>query len=116
MTTALRTGRRLVMTSLLIAAAVGCAASGGTDGAGEASCVYLVSYDGRTYSDVANVEFTVGEELGTATIPECDDTPNNPGDTVPERTITAYEVEGMDRAVAIAVGDTAAEAILMQVR
>ncbi|MDO0912230.1 DUF6281 family protein [Streptomyces sp. DT2A-34] len=113
MTTALRTGRRLVMASLLIAAAVGCAGSGG---ASEASCAYLVTYDSRTYLDVANVDFTVGEKLGTATIPECDDTPNTPGDTVPERTITAYEVEGMDPAVTIAVGDTAAEAILMQVR
>lgn len=116
MTTALQAARRLIMTSLLLAAAVGCAESGGTGGTAEALCAYLVTYDGRTYLDVANVDFTVGGELGTATVAACDDTPNDPGDTVPERGITAYEVEGMDPAVAIAVGDTPAEATLMKVR
>ncbi|WP_031477774.1 DUF6281 family protein [Streptomyces bicolor] len=116
MTTALQAGRRLIMTSLLLATAVGCAASGGAGGAAEASCAYLVTYDGRSYLDVANVDFTVGEKLGTATVPGCDDTPNDPGDTVAERRITAYEVEGMDPAVAIAVGDTPAEVTLMKVR
>ncbi|WP_128433345.1 DUF6281 family protein [Streptomyces cyaneus] len=116
MTTALQAGRRLIMTSLLLAAAVGCAESGGTGGSPAASCAYLVTYDGRTYLDVANVDFTVGEKLGTATIPACDDTPNDAGNTVPEGRITAYEVEGTDPAVAIAVGDTPAEATLMKVR
>jgi hypothetical protein len=113
MTTALQAGRRLIMTSLLLAAAAGCTESGG---AAEASCAYLVTYDSRTYLDVANVDFTIGEKLGTATIPACDDTPNDPGGAVPEGRITAYQVEGMDAAVAIAVGDTPAEAILLQVR
>ncbi|MEY9993811.1 hypothetical protein ABIE67_005843 [Streptomyces sp. V4I8] len=116
MTTAPRAGRRLIMTSLLLAAAVGCAETSGTGGAAEALCAYLVTYDSRTYLDVANVEFTVGEKLGTATVPACDDTPNDPGDAVPERGITAYAVEGMDPAVGIAVGDTPAEATLMKVR
>ncbi|KUM74693.1 DUF6281 family protein [Streptomyces curacoi] len=115
MTAAPQTGRRLIMSALLVAAAVGCAQAGGAGGAAEALCAYLVTYDHRTYRDVANVDFTVGEKLGTATIPECDDTPNDPGDTVPERRITAYEVEGMDPAAAIAVGDSPAEAILMKV-
>lgn len=116
MTTALQAGRRLIMTSLLLAAAVGCTESGDAGGAAEASCAYLVTYDSRTYLDVANVDFTVGEKLGAATTLSCDDTPNSPGDTVPERRITAYAVEGMDPAVAIAVGDTPAEATLMKVR
>ncbi|MFE7268954.1 DUF6281 family protein [Streptomyces sp. NPDC057623] len=117
MTNALQDGRRLLVTALLPAAvAVGCAGPADTGGTAEASCAYLVTYDGRTYLDVANVEFTVGEKLGTATIPRCDDTPNDPGDAVPERGITAYAVEGMDPARAIAVGDTPAEATLMKVR
>ena len=116
MTTALQAGRRLITTSLLLAAAVGCAEPDGTGGTAAASCAYLVTYDSRTYLDVANVDFTVGEKLGTATTLACDDTPDSPGDTVPERGITAYEVEGMDPAVAIAVGDTPAGATLMQVR
>lgn len=114
MTTALRAGRRLVMASLLLAAAaVGCAGPGG---AGEASCAYLVTYGSRTYLDIANVDFTVGEKLGTATVATCDDTPNDAGDTVPEDRVTAYEVEGTDPVVAIAVGDTPAEASLMRLR
>lgn len=114
MTTALQACRRLIMTSLLVAAAVGCADAGGAGGAAEASCAHLVTYDGRTYQGVANIDFTVGERLGTATIPECDDTPNDPGGTVPEGRITAYAVEGTDPSVAIAVGDTPAEATLMK--
>ncbi|SDM97712.1 hypothetical protein SAMN04487981_103135 [Streptomyces sp. cf386] len=113
MTTAQRVGRRLIVPALLLTAAVGCTESGG---AAEASCAYVVTYEGRSYLDVANIDFTVGERLGTATIPECDDTPNDPGVTVPEGRITAYAVEGTDPAVAIAVGDTPAEATLMKVR
>ncbi|WP_217209254.1 DUF6281 family protein [Streptomyces sp. AC550_RSS872] len=127
MTTALRAGRRLLMTSLLLAAAAaGCAGpdgagpdGAGPDGAGvtaEASCAYVVTYDGRTYLDVVNVDFTVGEKLGTATVQECDDTPDDAGDEVPERRVAAYEVEGADPAVTIAVGDTRASATLMKVR
>ncbi|MGW6910593.1 DUF6281 family protein [Streptomyces sp. NPDC054940] len=113
MTTAQRVGRRLIVPALLLSAAVGCTESGG---AAEALCAYVVTYEGRSYLDAANIDFTVGERLGTATIPECDDTPNDPGGTVPEGRITAYAVEGTDPAVAIAVGDTPAEATLMKVR
>ncbi|MGI5377797.1 DUF6281 family protein [Streptomyces sp. CA-251387] len=116
MTTVLRSGRRLIMAALLLTAAVGCAESGGAGGAAEASCAHLVTYDSRTYLGVANVDFTVGEKLGTATIPACDDTPNDPGDSRPQGEVTAYAVEGFDPDVAIAVGDTPAEATLMKVR
>ncbi|AZQ37003.1 hypothetical protein EJ357_29080 [Streptomyces cyaneochromogenes] len=113
MTTAQRAGRRLVVTALLLSAVVGCAESGG---AAEASCAHMVTYGGRSYLGVANIDFAVGERLGTATVPECDDTPNDPGVTVPEGRITAYAVQGTDPAVAIAVGDTPAEATLMKAR
>ncbi|MFI5553448.1 DUF6281 family protein [Streptomyces sp. NPDC051738] len=115
MTTAQRAGRRLIVPALLLSAAVGCTTTE-SGGAAEASCAHMVTYGGRSYEGVANIDFTVGERLGTATIPECDDTPNDPGVSVPEGRITAYAVEGTDPAVAIAVGDTPAEATLMKVR
>ncbi|MFG3290389.1 DUF6281 family protein [Streptomyces sp. NPDC048179] len=68
-----------------------------------ASCVYRVTYQGRTYRDVANVEFTVGAELGDAVKPPCDDTGEG-GEA--GSTETAYAVTGVSPEVAIAVGDT----------
>lgn len=118
MRTTLRSGRRLLMAALLLSTAVGCTETGGAEpgGAAEASCAYVVTYASRSYQDVANTDFTVGKKLGTATIPACDDTPNDPPDAIGEQRITAYAVEGTDPAVAIAVGDTPAGAILMKAR
>ncbi|WP_406414408.1 DUF6281 family protein [Streptomyces sp. NBC_01614] len=116
MRTTLRSGRRLLMAALLLGTAVGCTETGGAEpgGAAEASCAYVVTYGNRSYQDVANTDFTVGKKLGTATIPACDDTPNDPPDAIGEQRITAYAVEGTDPAAAIAVGDTPAGAILMK--
>ncbi|MFF5483590.1 DUF6281 family protein [Streptomyces sp. NPDC012935] len=118
MPAAVQPGRRLLMAALLATAAVGCTETGGTEpgGAAEASCAYVVTYERRSYQDLANTDFTVGKKLGTATIPACDDTPNDPADAIGEQRITAYAVEGMAPAVAIAVGDTPAGAILMKAR
>ncbi|MGW6736110.1 DUF6281 family protein [Streptomyces sp. NPDC055013] len=113
---ALQPGRRLLMAALLVTAAVGCTEAGGAGGAAEASCAYVVTYANRSYLNVANTDFTVGKKLGTATIPACDDTPNDPPDAIGEQRITAYAVEGTHPAVAIAVGDTPAGAILMKAR
>ncbi|WP_405950200.1 DUF6281 family protein [Streptomyces prunicolor] len=110
MTTALRTGRRLIVTTALLAAAVGCSDGGSS----AASCSGLVTFQNRGYLPAVNVDFTVGEKLGAATVPECDDT-NHPDAAVPEGKTTAYAVEGMDPSLAIAVGDTPAEATLMRV-
>ncbi|KUL36146.1 DUF6281 family protein [Streptomyces regalis] len=118
MITHLRTGRRLLLSALLLAGAVGCAGSGGGMSGGEAaaSCSGLVTYDNRGYLPTTDTDFTVGERLGTATIVECDDTPNDPGVGIPESRTGAYTVRGSDPADAIAVGDSAAEARLMKVR
>ncbi|MFE0805297.1 DUF6281 family protein [Streptomyces sp. NPDC058812] len=70
-----------------------------------ASCVYQVTYEGRTYRDVANVEFTVGVKLGAATKPPCDDTGQDGGEE-PATTETAYAVDGISPKNAIAVGNT----------
>lgn len=111
MTTALRAGLWLVMTVAALATAVGCASGGEAS----ASCAGLVTYENRDYLPTVDVDFTAGERLGTATVPECDDAPNDPGVTIPEGTTTAYAVKGVDPAEAIAVGDTPAEARLMEI-
>ncbi|MFI1567143.1 DUF6281 family protein [Streptomyces sp. NPDC020490] len=86
-------------------AAVGCTASGsGGDGGSAASCAYLVRYQERTYLGTGVAGFTIGEELGAATIPPCDDTPDDDSDgrTTPDLT-TAYSIKGVDPSVAIAL-------------
>ncbi|MFJ5301507.1 DUF6281 family protein [Streptomyces sp. NPDC088350] len=110
MTTALQTGRRLIVTTALLAAAVGCS----DEGPSAASCAYLVTYGDRSYLGAEDEDFAVGERLGTATVPECDDTPDDAEVAVPQGKITAYAVKGMDPDVAIAVGDAPAEATLMR--
>ena len=116
MTVAPRTVRHVLPAALLVLATAGCAEGGaGPGGTAEASCAYVVTYADRSYLDTGDTDFTVGKKLGTATVPGCDDTPNDPDGAVPEGRVTAYAVEGTDPAVAIAVGDTPAEATLMKV-
>jgi len=109
---AFRAGRQLLVTVLVPVAAVGCASGGEA----AASCSGEVRYAGHRYLPVGEGDFTVGTRLGTATVPECDDTPNDPGVTIPEARTDAYEVQGRDPADAIAVGDTPAETRLMEPR
>lgn len=112
MTSTLRAGRQLVVTVLVLAAAAGCASGGEA----AASCSGEVRYDGHRYLPVGDPDFAVGARLGTATVLECDDTPNDPGVTIPKARTGAYEVQGRDPADAIAVGDTPAGARLMEPR
>ncbi|MFI1360422.1 DUF6281 family protein [Streptomyces sp. NPDC020898] len=99
------------LTGTLLAAAMASAActsgsGGGVADEGSASCAYQILYEGRTYQDVANVKFTIGEQLGDAILPPCDDTGGQ--DEVEESgtTLTAYEVTGISPKVALAVGGT----------
>lgn len=89
-----------------VAASVAACTSEDNSAQDAASCVYQVTYDGRTYRDVANVEFTVGSKLGAATQPPCDDTGDQGKGDEPSTTETAYAVDGVSPKVAIAVGDT----------
>lgn len=94
----------VLLTAVVTASAAACTPEdGSTDGT--ASCVYEVTYDGRTYRDVANVEFTVGARLGAAAKPPCDDTGQDEGGES-ATTETAYAVDGVSPTAAIAVGDT----------
>ncbi|MFJ9121266.1 DUF6281 family protein [Streptomyces sp. NPDC102394] len=102
-----RVGRSVVLAASMLVSAAACTAdSGGGDDAG--SCAYQIRYQGRTYSDVANVHFAVGKKLGDATSPPCDDTGGEAKD--PATTVPAYAVDGLSPEVAIAVGDTPSEA------
>ncbi|MFF0007541.1 DUF6281 family protein [Streptomyces tibetensis] len=103
----MRWAKRSVLALLTAAAAASVSACEPEEDSGEAaaSCVYVVTYEGRTYRDVANVEFTVGNELGTAIQPPCDDTGGRNKGEEPSTTETAYAVDGLPPTVAIAVGD-----------
>lgn len=101
----------------LLAAAVvmtvaGCTAdsSGGED---EVSCAFEVTYQGRTYRDVANVEFTVTDKLGTATQPPCDDTGGDEEAREKGTKETAYGVKGLSPETAIAVGSSPDDAVFV---
>lgn len=94
---------RILLAVAATAAMAGCGSSGSDDGEGSASCAYRVEYEGRTYGDVANVKFQVGEKVGSATIPACDDT--NDGGKESATASTAYAVKGLDPDIALAVGD-----------
>ncbi|MFD7880333.1 DUF6281 family protein [Streptomyces sp. NPDC059766] len=102
-------GRAMALAAVMVSA-VACTAGSSSDGEDAGSCAYRILYQDRTYRDVANVEFTVGEKLGAATKPPCDDTGGRDTSETAGTTETVYEVDGISPTVAIAVGDTPGEA------
>ncbi|WP_189317997.1 DUF6281 family protein [Streptomyces brasiliensis] len=94
---------------------VACSAHGGGGEAG-GSCAIAATYGGRTYTQVANVDFTVGKALGTAEFPPCDDTPGHNDDAVGTEPTTAYAVGGLNPRIAIAVRYTSDEVMLLAVQ
>ncbi|MEV7287139.1 DUF6281 family protein [Streptomyces sp. NPDC093252] len=114
--------RRIPLAALAAAAAAAATAScaspsGGETEPGSASaCEYRVEYGTRTYTDLAHADFTIGEALGSATVPPCDDSPGDgDGPPGPPESTTAYAVEGLDPAIAIALSD-APDGVLFVVR
>jgi hypothetical protein len=99
--------------AVLLLALTGCAA-GESGGEAAGACAYLVRYEGRTYSDLAGVDFEVAEQVGTAVLPPCDDTPND-GDPGAATSIKAYRVVGWDPGKAIAVGTSPGDAVFVRV-
>ncbi|MCX4821882.1 DUF6281 family protein [Streptomyces sp. NBC_01142] len=102
----------LLLAATLTVPTAGCAADDSSDG-GAPSCAIQFTYDGRTYRDVANVDFTVADKLGSATKPPCDDTGGQDEAEEAGTTETAYEVDGLSPKVAIAVGDTPEDAVFV---
>ncbi|MER6633814.1 DUF6281 family protein [Streptomyces sp. NPDC000987] len=112
------TGAVRVLAAVVAAAtAAGCTAAGsGGDGGSASSCAYLVVYQERTYAGTEVAGFTIGDELGAATIPPCDDTPDDDSDgrTTPDLT-TAYSIKGIDPGVAIALKQAGDEVVFVGV-
>ncbi|MET8830677.1 DUF6281 family protein [Streptomyces sp. NPDC004610] len=85
-----------------------------SSGESAGSCPAQFIYQGRTYENVANVEFTAADELGVATQPPCDDTGGEtPSDPAVEEPV--YAIEGVPPAIAVAVGDSPTSARLFAV-
>jgi uncharacterized protein DUF6281 len=84
----------------------GCGSSGNGSFGGEttiseATCAYIVEYEGRTYQGTGvRVAPTEGKPLGAVTDPPCRDTPNAP-DNDPAREVELAEIEGVAPEVAI---------------
>ncbi|MFF7546034.1 DUF6281 family protein [Streptomyces canus] len=110
------TTARLVMTVAMLTVVLGCSSGDPSGGGAAVSCAGVVTFENRDYLPTQDEDFTVGERLGTARIPECDDTPNDPEVAIPDGTTNAYLVEGRDSVQAIAVGDSPASARLVEVR
>ncbi|MEU2584795.1 DUF6281 family protein [Streptomyces avermitilis] len=104
----------MLLTAFLVTMSVACTSSDG--GASASSCAYLVEYQNRTYSDAPASDFTPGNKLGAATLPPCDDTPNDDSDgrTTPTST-TAYAIQGVDPGIAIALEQPSDDVIFINV-
>ncbi|WP_328493204.1 DUF6281 family protein [Streptomyces sp. NBC_00414] len=107
MRAALPTGRAAAVWTLLSAVLVGlsvaCTSSSDSGGESASSCAYLAEYRNRTYSGAEADGFTLGDKLGTATLPPCDDTPNDDSDGEAAASTTAHAIEGVDPGIAIAL-------------
>jgi hypothetical protein len=77
-----------------------------------------VDYDGRRYIDHRAGDFEIGERLGTAVKPACDDTGGYPDDGPgePERRVTAYAIKGVDPAVAITLEGDPPDSVMVLYR
>ncbi|WP_326660553.1 MULTISPECIES: DUF6281 family protein [unclassified Streptomyces] len=102
----------LLLAGLLAMTAAGCGADASSD-EGSGSCALEFTYQGRTYRDVANVDFTVSDKLGTAVKPPCDDIGGKDEAGGAGTTETAYKVNGLSPRMAIAVGDSPGDAVLV---
>lgn len=101
-----------LLAAAMVMTVIGCSADS-SGGEGEASCAFEFTYQNRTYRDVANVDFTVTDKLGTATQPPCDDTGGDEETKEKETKETAYGVKGLPPETAIAVGSSPEDAVLV---
>ncbi|MFJ8593244.1 DUF6281 family protein [Streptomyces sp. NPDC093598] len=99
-----------LLAAALLSLSVGCtsvsSSDDDTDGARpEASCAYVVEYDGRSYLGREETGIPVGKSLGAATRQACDDTPGDGDDGEGPALMTAFTVQGVDPGVAVAVAE-----------
>ncbi|MEU1040582.1 DUF6281 family protein [Streptomyces sp. NPDC005907] len=109
----LHSGRAMAM--IVAALTTACSAQGG-GGEAEGVCAIAAVYGGHTYTQVANVDFTVGKALGPAEFPACDDTPGHTDDAAGPGPTTAYAVDGLDPRIAIAMRYTSDKDLLLAVQ
>ncbi|MEU6260410.1 DUF6281 family protein [Streptomyces sp. NPDC047043] len=106
-----------LLAAVLVTMSVACSSSSDSGGGESASsCAYRVEYQSHTYSGAEAKDFTLGDKLGAATLPPCDDTPNDDsnGQTKPTST-TAYAIEGVDPSIAIALKQASDDVIFVNV-
>ncbi|MFF6875309.1 MULTISPECIES: DUF6281 family protein [unclassified Streptomyces] len=97
---------RALLAVTLLSLSVGCTAASPDDEAQpQASCAYVIEYDSRRYLGREVTDVPVGESLGSATRPACDDTPGDGDDGEGPVLMTAFALRGVDPAVAIAVAE-----------
>ncbi|WP_457458469.1 DUF6281 family protein [Streptomyces sp. TE5632] len=104
---------RVLVAAVTVVVSAACASSSG--GESEASCEYRVEYDKRMYSDVSNAEFKIGEKLGPAVFPPCDDSSDDGGGQASPDSTVAYAIEGVDPDIAIAVDDAPDDVLFVAV-
>ncbi|MER7577301.1 DUF6281 family protein [Streptomyces sp. NPDC126514] len=107
----------MLLSAVLISTSVACASSSDSDGGESTSvCAYRAEYQNRTYSGAEVKGFTLGNKLGAATLPPCDDSPSDDSDgqTKPTST-TAYAIEGVDPSIAIALEQASDDVVFVAV-
>jgi hypothetical protein len=95
----------LPVAAVVVPLGAGCAPSPDDGAQAEASCAYVVEYDGRRYLGWEEATVPLGRSLGPATRPACDDTPGDGDDGEGPVPTTAFAVRGVDPAVAVAVAE-----------
>lgn len=103
------------MVMVVAALTTACSTQGG-GGEAEGVCAITALYGGRTYTQAANVDFTVGKALGPAEFPPCNDTPGHNDDAAESEPTTAYAVDGLNPRIAIAVRYASDEVKLLVVQ
>ncbi|WP_328501078.1 DUF6281 family protein [Streptomyces sp. NBC_00457] len=106
-----------LLSAVLVTMSVACTSSSDSDGGESASsCAYRAEYQNRTYSGAEVRGFTLGNKLGAATLPPCDDTPSDDSDgqATPTST-TAYAIEGVDPSIAIGLEQASDDVIFVNV-
>ncbi|MFE2533582.1 DUF6281 family protein [Streptomyces sp. NPDC059371] len=105
------------LAAILVTTSAACTASSSSDGGSSASsCAYRVEYEDHTYSGAEAKGFTLGDKLGAATLPPCDDTSGDDNDgRATAASATAYAIKGVDPGIAIALKGSSDDVIFVNV-
>ncbi|WP_458248677.1 DUF6281 family protein [Streptomyces sp. MAI_2237] len=95
--------RRTFLAAALATLSTACTSGG--DGESASSCASRVEYREHTYMGSGAKNFTIGDRLGAAILPPCDDTPRDDSPDAPTApaSVTAFAIKGVDPRIAIAL-------------